>query len=207
MRLFIINKIFNYYLVVTILTISTCNIYSQFSDNTMTDKLKLNDIDNPKFYSILISIEKQKLFLLNSSTNDFIREYQISSSKYGEGSIIGSNKTPLGVHKIKEMIGDSAKVNEIIKNRMLTGRIAIIHTDTISRESDDVTSRIMWLDGKEENNKNSLSRYIYIHGTPEEGLIGKKASHGCIRMINSDVIELFNMVNIGTPVDIQKFNE
>ncbi len=164
-------------------------------------------MNTKKEISILISIEQQKLFVINSATNDFIKEYQISSSKYGEGSIIGSNKTPLGIHIIKEMIGDSAKVNEIIKNRMLTGRIATIHTDTISRESDDVTSRIMWLDGKEDNNKNSLSRYIYIHGTPEEGLIGTKASHGCIRMNNLDVIELFNMVNIGTPVDIQEFNK
>ena len=206
MKHFIMNKFFSNYLIILLLTISTYNVYSQI-DNNMTDELKLNDIDNPKFYSILISIEQQKLFVINSATNDFIKEYQISSSKYGEGSIIGSNKTPLGIHIIKEMIGDSAKVNEIIKNRMLTGRIATIHTDTISRESDDVTSRIMWLDGKEDNNKNSLSRYIYIHGTPEEGLIGTKASHGCIRMNNLDVIELFNMVNIGTPVDIQEFNK
>ena len=203
MRYFIINKTFNY-LIILLLTISTSYVNSQISNN-MTEKLKLNDIRNPKLHSILINIEQQKLFVINSETNDFIKEYQISSSKYGEGSVIGSNKTPLGVHRIKEMIGDSAKVNEIIKNRMLTGRIAIIHTDTISRESDDVTTRIMWLDGKEENNTNSLSRYIYIHGTPEEGLIGTKASHGCIRMNNLDVIELFNMVTIGTSVDIQEF--
>ena len=122
---------------------------------------------------------------------------------YGEGSKVGSKKTPLGKHVIKEMIGDSAKVNEIIKNRILTGRLATIYTDSISRNSDDVTTRIMWLDGKEKHNKNSLSRYIYIHGTPEEGLIGKKASHGCIRMRNKDVIELYNIVKIGTVVKIK----
>jgi len=122
---------------------------------------------------------------------------------FGEGSELGSKKTPLGKHVIKEMIGDSAKVNEIIKNRMLTGRLAKIYTDSISRESDDVTTRIMWLDGRDKENKNSLSRYIYIHGTPEEGLIGKKASHGCIRMMNNEVIELYNIVKIGTSVEIK----
>jgi lipoprotein-anchoring transpeptidase ErfK/SrfK len=75
-------------------------------------------------------------------------------------------------------------------------------------EDDYVTSRIIWLDGEEDGlnkggNVDSYKRYIYIHGTHEEGLIGTKASHGCIRMFNYDVIELFNLVNIGTKVLIR----
>ena len=76
-------------------------------------------------------------------------------------------------------------------------------------EDDVVQSRILWLDGLEDGiNKgegvDSYSRYIYIHGTPEEWLLGEKASKGCIRMSNKDVIELFNLVEEGIPVTINK---
>ena len=134
--------------------------------------------------------------------------YPISTSKYGEGSIENSFKTPLGKHSIKEMIGEEAEINTIFTSRINTKRSATIIDQFEDTDNDYVTSRIMWLDGEEDGlnkggNVDSFRRYIYIHGTHEEGLIGTKASHGCIRMFNYDVIELFNLVNIGTKVLIR----
>ena len=156
--------------------------------------------------TIEIDISKQRLFLLNNM--EIIRSYPISSSKYGEGSTQNSFKTPLGNHVIKEMIGRDAIKNTIFTSRINTKRQADIIHDLTNSDNDYVTTRIMWLDGQEEGkNKgkgvDSYKRYIYIHGTHEEGLIGQKASHGCIRMFNSDVIELFNDVKKGTKVYIK----
>jgi len=156
--------------------------------------------------TIEIDISKQRLFLLDNM--EIVRSYPISSSKYGEGSTQNSFKTPLGKHVIKEMIGNNAIKNTIFTSRINTKRQAEIIHDEAKSDNDYVTTRIMWLDGQEEGkNKgkgvDSYQRYIYIHGTHEEGLIGQKASHGCIRMFNSDVIELFNDVKKGTKVYIK----
>lgn len=156
--------------------------------------------------SIEIDISLQRLYLVDNST--IISSYPISSSKYGEGSKQNSFKTPLGSHMIKEMIGDQVPKNTIFISRINTQREAKIIHDQENSDNDYVTTRIMWLDGLEDGkNKgkgvDSYNRYIYIHGTHEEGLIGQKASHGCIRMFNSDVIELFNVVKKGTKVFIR----
>ena len=118
-----------------------------------------------------------------------------------------SFKTPLGMHSIQSMIGDGAETYSIFKARINTQlRSKVIH-EHIDTDNDFVTSRILWLTG-EEPGKNSgtgidsYSRYIYIHGTQEEGLIGSKASHGCIRMFNEDVIRLYDIVKKGTKVNI-----
>lgn len=155
---------------------------------------------------IIVDISEQRLYVL---ANDIVLEsFPISSSKFGEGSTENSFKTPLGMHTIKEKIGSDAPLNTIFVARINTEKKAeIIHTMEDS-DNDYVTSRILWLDGQEQGiNKgegvDSYDRYIYIHGTHEEGLIGIKASHGCIRMFNNDVIELYDMVNKGTKVYIR----
>ena len=155
---------------------------------------------------IEVDISEQRLYLIENSL--IKASYPISTSKYGEGSIENSFKTPLGKHSIKEMIGDEAEINTIFTSRINTKRSATIIDQFEDTDNDYVTSRIIWLDGEEDGlNKggsvDSFRRYIYIHGTHEEGLIGTKASHGCIRMFNYDVIELFNLVNIGTKVLIR----
>ena len=155
---------------------------------------------------IEVDISEQRLYLIE---NNLVKaSYPISTSKYGEGSIENSFKTPLGEHSIKEMIGEEAEINTIFTSRINTKRSATIIDQFEDTDNDYVTSRIMWLDGEEDGlnkggNVDSFRRYIYIHGTHEEGLIGTKASHGCIRMFNYDVIELFNLVNIGTKVLIR----
>ena len=156
-------------------------------------------------YKIDIDISQQRLYL--KQNDDLIKSYPISSSKYGEGSTENSNMTPLGLHVIKEKIGTDVPINTLFISRINTKRTVNIENSRNKTKDDHITSRILWLDGLEEgknkgNGVDSYSRYIYIHGTHEEGLIGEKASHGCIRMLNNDVIDLYNYVNIGTKVYI-----
>jgi len=129
-----------------------------------------------------------------------LKAYSVSTSKYGLGSELGSHKTPLGVHEIAEKIGEDVEVDTIFAARGDTGKI---YDRSRGETRDDlVLTRILWLKGLEKGNANSHKRYIYIHGTPEEEKIGKPASHGCIRMLGKDVIELFEWVGVGTKVYI-----
>ena len=156
-------------------------------------------------YSINVSISEQRLYLL--SDESIIRSYPISSSAYGEGQIENSLKTPLGAHEVKTKIGTNvSKYQFFVSREHIPQEVNIIH-EPIDSPDDFITTRIMWLTGLTEGfnkggNVDSFDRYIYIHGTHEEGLIGKKASHGCIRMLNHDVLELFSIVPAKTTVNI-----
>ena len=152
---------------------------------------------------IFVSIKKQRLYHIKNDT--IIKEYIISSSAYGVGSEAGSNKTPLGLHKIRQKYGEETPINGRMVGRVFYGTIATIYKDNTKSKTDDVTTRILWLEGLERGkNKgegiDSFKRYIYIHGTSEEGRLGTPASHGCIRMKNKEVIDLYNKVAIGTLV-------
>ena len=155
--------------------------------------------------SIDIEISSQRLFL--KENGQIIRSYPVSSSSFGEGQIENSFKTPYGKHKIKTKIGTNVNKNNFFISRQHIPQSATIIHEPIDSKDDFITSRIMWLEGEEEGfnrggSVDSFKRYIYIHGTHEEGLIGQKASHGCIRMLNHDVIELFELVSEGTIVNI-----
>ena len=152
---------------------------------------------------IFVSIKNQKLYHIKN--NKIINNFSISSSKYGTGNKNGSNKTPLGLHKIKEKHGKDVPINGKMVGRIFYNQIAAIYKDATESKTDDITSRILWLEGIEKGkNKgegiDSYNRYIYIHGTSEEGKLGAPASHGCIRMKNKDVIDLYNKVEVGTLV-------
>jgi len=164
---------------------------------------------NPIISRIEVDISEQKLFLYCTYNQDKLEEqktYPVSTSKFGIGSTANTNKTPLGLHRIENKIGDNAPHGMIFKARQATGRIAKINGEG---DHDYVTTRIMWLKGLEPGKNagsgiDSYRRYIYIHGTAEENKIGQPASHGCIRMYNSDVIDLFDRVNEGTEVYIKE---
>jgi lipoprotein-anchoring transpeptidase ErfK/SrfK len=152
---------------------------------------------------LLVSISEQKMYYLKD--NKIINTFVISSSEYGTGSKAGSNKTPLGLHKVKSKYGDETPINGRMIGRVFYGQIATLYNDTTKSKTDDVTSRIFWLEGLEKDkNKgkgiDSYKRYIYIHGTSEEGRLGKPASHGCIRMKNKEVIDLYKLIEVGTLV-------
>ncbi|MEM6263798.1 MAG: L,D-transpeptidase [Bacteroidota bacterium] len=152
---------------------------------------------------LYVSLKDQKMYLIKDWEVE--TTYLISGAKKGAGNRSGSNQTPTGLHKIAEKHGEGVPLGGILKARHFTEKVAEIFTDETDLETDDVTTRVLWLQGVEEGfnkggNVDSYQRYIYIHGTPEEGLLGKPASHGCIRMKNQQVIELFEQVGTGTLV-------
>ena len=155
---------------------------------------------------ICIEIKNQKLYLVNKKKIADI--YSISSSEKGVGNTAGSHKTPTGIHRIKSKIGDNVPINSRFIGRKLTGEIVDIISDTSKGDLDIISTRIMWLSGEEYginkgNGIDSYERYIYIHGTNEEGRIGTPSSHGCVRMKNKDVIDLYRKVEVGTLVLIK----
>ena len=152
---------------------------------------------------IRVYISTQELHLFSGKKQRKI--YPISTSKYGIGNATDSNKTPLGLHNISNKIGDDAAIGAIFKAGKDIGKQANINGD--NADEDLITTRIMILTGLEEGinkgkNIDSYERGIWMHGTPEENMIGKPASHGCIRMKNEDICELFEFVKVGTQVRI-----
>ena len=149
---------------------------------------------------IYINSLNQTLFVIKN--NNLIFEAKISTSKYGMGCLEDSYKTPIGLHMIASKLGHGLPVGTLFKNRKPTKRI--IKEIPISDE-DYITSRILRLTGLEEginrgDDVDSYNRYIYIHGTPHRDKLGSKQSHGCIRMSDTDVFKLFDMVELKTLV-------
>ena len=124
-------------------------------------------------------------------------EFPVSTSKFGLGFQEGSYKTPTGKFCIARKIGGTAEPWTIFRARKNTGQKA-----KPGGEEDLVLTRILTLDGLDRANANSLARYIYIHGTNQERLIGRPASHGCVRLRNKDMADLYKMVRKGSPVRI-----
>ncbi len=160
-------------------------------------------------YRIDIDSKLQRLYLWEPYPEGdmLIREYPISTAKNGLGETSGSYCTPRGRHRIAQKIGDKQPLYAVFKTRVPTGEVWSRELANEKPECDWILTRILWLEGMEEGkNKggtvDSHSRYIYIHGTDEEHLIGTPVSHGCIRMKNSDVLELFNLVEEGAEVSI-----
>jgi L,D-transpeptidase YbiS len=143
---------------------------------------------------IEVSIGTQRLHLYDGQR--LVKSWDCSTSKFGLGSMEGSNKTPLGSFIVKEKHGDAAECGTIFKSRQPVGQ----WTPGMETKSDLVLTRILWLHGTEPSNANTFQRYIYIHGTNNENGIGRPLSHGCVRMRNREVIELFGLVPAGSPV-------
>ena len=153
------------------------------------------DLPEQDACDIEISIRDQTLTVRRGS--EILRTYPISSSRFGLGSEPGSNKTPVGRFRIGEKIGHDMPSGTIFR-----GRLPLGPGQPLPDTEDWITSRILWLEGTDPDNSNTKDRYIYIHGTKHEDRIGRPDSHGCIRMRNADVIELFDLVQKGNPVRI-----
>ena len=152
----------------------------------------------PSPSKIRISISFQTLNLL-SPEEKVVASYPVSTSRFGIGFEEGSFKTPTGRFRICEKIGDGVPPRSIFKSRALTGAIASTEEEG---EEDLILSRILWLEGIDSENANTRDRYIYLHGTNQESLIGTPASHGCVRLRNLDMIKLYDQVTAGTSVEI-----
>ena len=147
-------------------------------------------------HHIVISTRDQKLAVLDRST--LMATYPVSTSKFGLGDYLRSSRTPLGQLEVAKKIGDNAPLGAVFKDRIRTGEIVAPN----SPGRDPIVTRILWLRGREAQNANAFGRYIYIHGTPEERLIGTPASYGCIRMRSTDIVQLYNIVGVGAAVTI-----
>jgi hypothetical protein len=145
---------------------------------------------------LVVSIPEQKLAVVVS--DKVYKTYKISTSRYGEGDRLGSWCTPIGHLAVATKIGASVPFGGVFQGRRYTGEVLSVNAPG----RDPIVSRIIWLRGLDYINKNAFHRCIYIHGTPEEDSLGKKASYGCIRMRSSDVIEVFNWITPGTEVAI-----
>jgi len=155
--------------------------------------------------SLLISLSKQTLAVVDDGAE--VHAYPISTSAWGPGERADSLCTPRGRHVIRAKIGAGLPAGAVLAGRRPTGEL--LDADLAARypRRDWILTRIMWLSGCEPGRNrlgdiDTMRRYIYIHGTPDHELMGVPFSHGCVRMHNADVIELFDMVDAGTPVEL-----
>ena len=155
---------------------------------------------------INIYIATQQLELLDDAGR-VLCQYKVSSAANGVGEVRGSHCTPRGVHIVRAKIGTGSEVNTVFVGRRPTGEIYSPELGAAFPNRDWILTRILWLSGCEVGfnrlgDNDTMRRYIYIHGTPDSVQLGETGSHGCIRMRNSDLIELFDFVSVGTAVEI-----
>ena len=158
--------------------------------------------------SISINVTQQQLRLLDEEGN-LLHQYPVSTSKYGTGSENGSEKTPLGLHRIKEKMGGAMPINEVFIGRIPNGNLEECTQRGVDLPDDVIMSRILWLEGMEPGRNqggyvDTYQRYIYNHGTNHEESIGTPSSIGCVRMRNEDVVDLFRLVEVGSEVLIEE---
>ena len=146
--------------------------------------------------NVIVSVRDQKLMIVANGGR--AATYPVSTSKFGLGDNWGSMATPIGLLQVAQKIGDHAPTGAVFHNRRFTGEI--LQPNAPGR--DPVITRIIWLRGLQAENSHAFNRCIYIHGTPEEKLIGKPASYGCIRMKSSDVASLYAQLPLGAIVQI-----
>ena len=156
---------------------------------------------------IEISIPEQNLTLLENGRE--IRRYAVSTSRNGAGERQGSFCTPRGEHIVRAKIGAAQALNAVFVRRRPTGEIWTAEMAERFPGRDWILTRILWLSGCELGRNrlgevDTMRRYIYIHGTPDAQPVGEPRSHGCIRMRNTDVIALFDTVEIGMLIQIDE---
>lgn len=156
--------------------------------------------------SIRIDITAQTLELLDD-LGGLIKRYPVSTAQNGAGELSGSYCTPRGIHTIRAKIGAQQPINTVFVRRRPTGEIFNPELGEQHPSRDWILSRIMWLSGCEPGfnrlgDVDTMRRYIYIHGSPDASEMGKPGSHGCVRMRNEDIIDLFDRVEAGIKVAI-----
>lgn len=156
---------------------------------------------------VVINLTEQRLELLDDAGRP-MHAWPVSTAANGPGETSGSGCTPRGRHVIRAKIGAEMPVNTVFVGRRPTGELYGPELRALEPERDWILTRILWLSGKEPGRNrlgecDSMRRYIYIHGTPDETFAPEPRSHGCIRMRNRDLIELFDLVPVYTTVEIR----
>lgn len=149
-------------------------------------------------HEIVVSVKDQQLLLKTDGNPEAV--YPVSTSRFGIGDRFGSYATPLGKFFVKVKIGMGRPLGSVFRSRVPTGEI--LKPNAPGR--DPVVTRILWLEGMESGNRNAFARGIYIHGTPQEKMLGKPASFGCIRMRSTDVATLCDRIGTGALVTITR---
>lgn len=154
-----------------------------------------------------ISLKQQRLQVVNGG--DVTAKYQVATARNGSGEVMDSQCTPRGWHAICAKIGDGSAPGTVFVERQPTGEIYSAELRRQYPERDWILTRILWLTGLEEGKNlagkvDTRDRCVYIHGCPDEDEMGVPSSHGCVKMRNSDICELFNMVSEGTRVHIHE---
>lgn len=157
---------------------------------------------------ILVSVARQEMRVLDEQAAE-IRRYLISTAKAGVGEQSGSYQTPRGRHLIRAKIGTGQPANTVFVRRRPTGEIWTPALSEAFPGRDWILTRILWLSGLEPGHNrlgtvDTMRRYIYIHGSPETAEMGLPGSHGCIRMRNADICDLFDLIPCYTPVEISE---
>ena len=145
---------------------------------------------------IVVSVADQEMALI--AWGKVVKRFPVSTSKFGTGDAVGSYRTPLGQTFVSAKIGDRLPAGAVIKNRNATGEV--VNANAPGRDA--IVSRVIWLRGMDGTTSNTRDRCIYIHGTAEERLIGRRASYGCVRMRSKDVIVLHALIHVGDHVRI-----
>ncbi len=153
-----------------------------------------------------VSISQQLLTLYKGTK--IVKTYSISTAEKGAGNQKNSNQTPLGNHIVRAKIGKGDAINTVFVGRRKTGEIYSTKLAKQNPNRDWVLTRIIWLSGTEKGknrlqNVDSMQRYIYIHGTPDTEPMGVPASHGCIRMNNLELVELFDLIEVQAAINIK----
>lgn len=157
---------------------------------------------------IEVSVAHQTLTLLDDH-GAVIKRYVVSTAAKGVGEVMGSYQTPRGRHRIRARIGDGLPLGAVLRGRRPTGEVCTPELMAAQPGKDWILTRILWLCGEESGfnrggQVDTMRRYVYIHGTPDGTEIGVPGSHGCVRMRNTDMVDLFGRVPVGTPVLIRE---
>jgi len=155
---------------------------------------------------IIIHLDSQQLELMDNARR--LRTFRVSTARNGPGETMGSECTPCGRHRIRAKIGAGLPIRSVFVGRRPTGECYTPRLREQFPNRDWILTRILWLSGLEPGcNRfgavDTARRYIYIHGSPDHLIIGSPDSHGCIRMKNADILELFELVDCGTLVLIR----
>jgi len=163
-------------------------------------------VNHPSALRIAISIDEQRLCLFEGEKA--LMEIPVSTAGNGPGERMGSECTPRGRHIIRAKIGEGAPMGSVFVGRRPTGELFHPRLRDQHPDRDWILTRILWLSGVERGRNrlgmvDTMRRYIYIHGCPDDVVLGTPGSHGCVRVGNADVVELFERVPAGTPVLIE----